>query len=471
MKNLFFLSNIALSGTPARKMLNEVEHLVIPAIGIKQGVLNGVYYPAEELESFHNTWNGVPVPVNHPTVHGNPVTANSTEVEDTYNIGTFYNVQFEDDAVKGEIWINITKAEKLGFGDIVTQLESGEMMEVSTGLHAFTRDEVGVYNGTPYTKIIDSIRPDHLALLPDTEGACSIKDGCGAMRANKDEPVINCGGDTSCACNKPEPVKGTWVNRLRGWFGLNTDKSFQERSRLVSQAVDAAHGKDAYIYTVKTYDNYTIFEMGPSLYKQNYTISGDTVTLQGERIEVTTEISYIPVTNENDNKNLMNPTKRLGLVNALALALVANNAQAVTDKSKTDLGALPDEMLANMAAAYNLNEDGSPTVQTPVAAPAPIVETNNQLAPEKEALLDRLLANEKQRVTDKAIQLGNARKDLAPEVIATFNEAALDAMLGSAGIVANTNFSPAAGGSQTPTPAPYRAPSVYLANDNKEEIK
>jgi hypothetical protein len=464
MSKLLFLSNIALSGRPMRKMLNGLTHLVIPAVAIKEGVLNNIFYPKEELESFSNTWNGVPVPVNHPLLAGVPVTANSTESEENQNIGRFYNVIFDDSSIKGEIWINIEKAEKLNFGDLIQQLESGELMEVSTGLHAFTRDETGVFNGKSYDRVIESIRPDHLALLPDSEGACSIADGCGAMRTN-------CGGDTDCVCETPKP---TWINRLRGWFGLNIDTSFEDRERMVSGALRETYGKDSFIYTLKTYDGYAIFEMGPSLYKQNYTISDNKVTLQGDRIEVKTEVSYVPVLNETENKN-MDPTKRVGLVNALALLLVANNVAAVTDKSKTDLAALPDDMLSNMAKTYKLNDDGTPVVEQPAPAKVEPVIVDNGITSQERQLLNEMLAEKAQRVKDKATQLANVRKDLAPEVIATFNEAAIDAMLVAIGIHSNTNFGPAGGFTQPQTRDAYRSPSVYLANEeetpNKEAVK
>ena len=158
------------------KVLDGQDHLVIPVVAIKAGVVNGFLYSPEELENFVAAWNGVPIPVNHP-----PKTANTVECEEKFNIGKFYNVVFEDNAIKGEIWLNIEKAKKLGFCEIVDHFEKGEMMEVSTGLFCEVEQTPGVHNSEQFTGIVKGIRPDHLALLPEDIGACSIADGCGAM--------------------------------------------------------------------------------------------------------------------------------------------------------------------------------------------------------------------------------------------------------------------------------------------------
>ncbi len=195
MSKLVFYNNFKLKPSARRAMLDNVEHLVIPAVAIREGVLNNIFYPSSELAEMVEAWNGVPVPVNHPMEGDVPITANATQVEEQFNIGRFYNVRFEDDAIKGEIWINIEKATRLGFADIVANLEKGEMMEVSTGLLAFTAKKKGRFENTEFDEVASGIRPDHLALLPNEQGACSIKDGCGAMRNNKEKDACGCSDD------------------------------------------------------------------------------------------------------------------------------------------------------------------------------------------------------------------------------------------------------------------------------------
>lgn len=62
-------------------------------------------------------------------------------------------------------------------------LEAGRPMELSTGL--FTQNEPApagaTFNGRPYDYVARNYRPDHLAVLPDQIGACSLADGCGVL--------------------------------------------------------------------------------------------------------------------------------------------------------------------------------------------------------------------------------------------------------------------------------------------------
>ena len=181
-----------LEGKASRQLLDGVEHLVVPVVACKEGILNDIFYPADEIATFAAAWNGVPVPVAHPQEGDVHVSANAPKFEGTVNIGRFYNVDFTDAKLKGEIWIDIAKAHRLGFGNVVSHLQAGKLMEVSTGLFGDAEDKAGTFNGKSYSKVMKNIRPDHLALLPDEKGACSIEDGCGAMRANKG---CGCGGN------------------------------------------------------------------------------------------------------------------------------------------------------------------------------------------------------------------------------------------------------------------------------------
>ena len=199
LSQVFLASQIDVK--PNRQSIGDNEHLVIPVIAAKVGVMNGIFYPEDEIKEFVSAWNGVPVPVNHPNVNGSFVSANSPRFEGTHNIGKFYNVNFEDNKLKGEIWINIKKAIELGFESILNSFESGERMEVSTGLYSYVETKSGIFNNENYSGIARHIMPDHLALLPNDIGACSIEKGCGAMRSNK-ACCNSCSTGGSCESKK-----------------------------------------------------------------------------------------------------------------------------------------------------------------------------------------------------------------------------------------------------------------------------
>ena len=185
-------TNAVITSKASRQFLDGSEHIVVPVIALKEGILNDIFYSKKEIQTFAQAWNGVPVPVQHPEIHGVPVSANSPQFENTTNIGKFFNVSYDDGKLKGEIWINIEKANRLGYSDIIHHFDKGKMMEVSTGLYSETEHHDGVYGDTAYSLVAKNIRPDHLALLPNQIGACSIEDGCGAMRTHK---------ETKACCN------------------------------------------------------------------------------------------------------------------------------------------------------------------------------------------------------------------------------------------------------------------------------
>jgi hypothetical protein len=156
------------------------EHLVVPAVVLVEGVLNEGLVLAEEFSKFHEAWNGVPVPVLHPEVNGVPISANSPEVIERQTVGRFYNVSVDGNKLKGEMWLDVAKCE----ANLIRHLESGGLLEVSTGYLCDAEAISGEWNGRPYKEVHRNIHPDHIALLPGEIGACSIEDGCGVGRTN-----------------------------------------------------------------------------------------------------------------------------------------------------------------------------------------------------------------------------------------------------------------------------------------------
>jgi hypothetical protein len=172
--------NIAAS--PRREMYEGTDYLIVPIVLLKQTVVNGAYVDASELIA--PSWNGVPVTVHHPQDDGSAfISANSPQVLSKYHVGRIFNAELDGDTLKGEAWIEVERANKV-MPALVDRLENNEQMDVSTGYLAKDRKISGSYGGKPYTLSHHDLKPDHLALLPDSIGACSWDDGCG-VRANE----------------------------------------------------------------------------------------------------------------------------------------------------------------------------------------------------------------------------------------------------------------------------------------------
>ena len=182
-------------------------YLVAPFTGIVSGVLEGsqgsLYYPPEEIARNADEWNGLPLTVYHPyDEHGNNVSATYKGVLDRQGVGHIEAIRGDKGKLKGEAWFNEERIQKVSPATFQF-LKSGKPIEVSTGL--FTENipaPVGSADakGRAYAFIAKNYKPDHLAILPDQRGACSVKDGCGVLvNANGWYAV---GNESSCGTER-----------------------------------------------------------------------------------------------------------------------------------------------------------------------------------------------------------------------------------------------------------------------------
>lgn len=166
------------------------EYIVAPVVMLTVGVHNGsngpILYTEDELKKTPESWNMKPLVVYHPTRNGAGISACSAEVIQTQGVGLIMNARF-DGKLRAEAWFDLEKTRKVD-DRIITALEEGKMMEVSTGLFTDNEQAEGTFNSSgteeKYVAIARNFRPDHLAILPDQIGACSIKDGAGLLQTN-----------------------------------------------------------------------------------------------------------------------------------------------------------------------------------------------------------------------------------------------------------------------------------------------
>lgn len=168
------------------KKVAGIDYLVAPVVLIKQGVLNGEMVPLEEIQAHSDSWNGAPFVLDHPRADGVDISANDPTILAGQLLGRVYNTFVEDDALKGEVWVNPLRAGNVTRGkEVLDRLKNGKPLEVSTAYFRDRDDTPGVHNDEAYASIARYLRPDHLAALLDTEGACNWQDGCGVPRVNK----------------------------------------------------------------------------------------------------------------------------------------------------------------------------------------------------------------------------------------------------------------------------------------------
>lgn len=172
------------------------KYLVAPAVMIVPGVLDGskgaLYYPDDETAKSASSWNNTPIVVYHPTDEsGNFISARSPGVLDKSGVGVVRN-SIHDGKLRAEAWFDEDRTKRID-PRVYSALIANRPLEISTGLHTDNHPSPGEHNGIPYTHIARNYRPDHLAILPDQIGACSVRAGCGLM--------------VNCACESPKSLK------------------------------------------------------------------------------------------------------------------------------------------------------------------------------------------------------------------------------------------------------------------------
>jgi hypothetical protein len=169
------------SGAIQRSSRNGRNYLVAPMTLIVPGVLPGSHgpllYPPDELAKNPSDWNAIPIVCRHPQVNGRFVSARHPEIIETYGLGQLYNAQYGD-KLTAEGWFDEEDTKRVDHR-IYDALVNATVMEISTGLFSSTEKGRGVWNGRGYHGTARNYRPDHLAVLPDQKGACSVEDGCG----------------------------------------------------------------------------------------------------------------------------------------------------------------------------------------------------------------------------------------------------------------------------------------------------
>lgn len=185
METLIYTKLIANKAQGRKEVLNGQNYLAVPLVMIVEGILNGSrgkgLYLMEDISPSVLDWNGMPLTANHPTLNGKPVSARNPQVLQQYWLGSVFNTNVAEKKMTAEGWFQeeATKQKDLR---IWNALQKGEPIELSTGLYSVNTDNnAGVWNGQDYEFKVKELKPDHLAVLVDTLGACSIKDGCGVL--------------------------------------------------------------------------------------------------------------------------------------------------------------------------------------------------------------------------------------------------------------------------------------------------
>jgi hypothetical protein len=271
------------------------DHLVVPVVMMVEGVHSGsqgaILWTEEELRNSAEDWNGVPVVISHPEdADGNFISANSPSV---HPVGTIFNARMEGDKLKAEVWLDAQML--IAVSPLASAyINEGRHLEVSIGAYTETEEIVGNYNNEEYQGIAHNPRPDHLALLPGEQGACSWTDGCG-IRVNKQlKSKANEMKEATILALKELSQEGFAV-RL-----IDNGQGYQEQMGKIQTKLDSMDNDQAVYYLEEMYDGYFVYrrrsrtEGESTLHQQNYSVGeDDSIEFSGEPLRVRREVNYI----------------------------------------------------------------------------------------------------------------------------------------------------------------------------------
>lgn len=193
-----------LAGSIRNEVLEGREYYVVPVamltLGVHAGSKGPVFYPQNELskEAALMAMNHKPIVVYHPERNGQFISACDPVVLNSRKVGLVMNTHWDGKKMRCEAWIDKDRAKAVD-SRILDFLEKGKLMEVSTGLLSDNENSEGDFNGRHYKLIARNLRLDHLALLPDKVGACSLQDGCGMFQVNQGNQAMATTANCECS--------------------------------------------------------------------------------------------------------------------------------------------------------------------------------------------------------------------------------------------------------------------------------
>lgn len=270
-----------LVGLVRNETLEGRPYLAVPMVMIKEGVLNGsdgpILYTSEELAKVPQVWNTKPVVVQHPTLNGKSLSACDPDVLEKYRVGMIMNTSWDGQRLKAEAWLEPSRLEAVD-SRVLNAVQKGEMMEVSTGLFSEIEQKPGVFKGRHYKGVVRNLRPDHLAILPDSIGACSIADGAGLMRNSRKEMEL-----------------------ILNSFGINRDAAHDKVRLLLRNAASAELG-ESFDFIENVFDTTFVYKTNEGLWQRNYSLQGGKAVLEGLPVRVERDVTYKALINVNENQ-------------------------------------------------------------------------------------------------------------------------------------------------------------------------
>ncbi|MGA9606524.1 MAG: DUF2213 domain-containing protein [Rouxiella badensis] len=302
--------------------IDGADHYVIRGVVpiVDDIVMNGGLYPAEEINNSYQSMEGKLMPLSHPKVDGNYVSANDPRAVNKYHAGAWaQNVSKAGDKVVMDVYVNKAVAESKPDGKrLIDRLDgmvantNTDPIHVSTGLLTNKETKAGESKGKKHSWIARNMRFDHVAILLDEPGAGTPEQGVGMfVNADGEQGQVENASITEAANSLRD---GVW-NKVKFFLSNTSQMSFDDIYQALRMAIKS--DDKTWRYIVSVWPDHFVYEqdsdgLPPKLFDQKYLIADGAATLVGNPEEVERKpTEYVIKTNGAEN-----PMKDM-IVNAL----------------------------------------------------------------------------------------------------------------------------------------------------------
>lgn len=387
-KKLVHCSSLVNKTAVRREDVDGVEHIVVSSFTLPDNVvMNGILYPAEEINKSYKSLERTLAPVEHPTdADGNFISANDPTAIHNFHAGAFnVNVEKKNGRIHIEKYINVQEAMKSERGrrllDRIEELETNENprpIHTSTGvfleINTLEEPQTNAF-GHKYNSVASNMVFDHDAILLDSIGAAQPHQGVGM--------AVNAEGDTIEVevVVQPETME------------VETDESAPSlldiREQLETNLRNVVGAE--WLMVVDLTKDQCIFETNDGYYMVPYRVDGSTASIVGIPIRADRKTTYTPKVNENEGDAM-----RELMLKALADAGITVNADISDEALLAEYGKLQ----ANRSEG---DDDGATGDDIATVVANAVANAVKPVADELASLKSKIQANadnEKQRYVD-----------------------------------------------------------------------
>ena len=435
-----------------RTTIDGVEHIIVSSFTLPENVvMNGIMYPANEINESFDGLNRTLAPVEHPVnANGQFVSANDPEAIHNFHAGAFNDNAIKvGNRIKLDKVINVQEALKTERGrrllDRIDEVENSENprpIHTSTGIFLEIEELAEPQtnqDGAEFTMIAHNMVFDHDAILLDSVGAAQPSQGVGM--------AVNSAGEKIDVITVNLDAKDSRVNQE----GLSHVNLIEQLTADIEATVTVG-----WFYIADVFDDVIIIDSDKGFFEAPYRVDGDKARLTGMPIRVERIVSYEPKTNSDKKVNAMEK-KIIAALNAVGIDTKGMDEDALlaaynTLLTKANTGDDDDDAAAKAAAAANAAKpEGDDDAAAKAAAAKPeaddtVANSIKSLKDQVDGLKTQLSANDDAAKADaiKVIVASTKYPDLGEEDLKLLSNDKLQNMAANCGaghgIPLNTNI-------------------------------